>query len=184
MDTTAEWIVSTVNDKIVSVSLDYGIFARIAKQIAALPAESIKEIVCRKAPTDEILSMAGRVKWEDLWLFGTDFQINVWRHLFGLTHPAPQDSRPRLMSYSDFAELCGNRPGVRAVAHAIGQNPVAIIIPCHLIIPKETMDRIEETGRQAENSLFGTDGLILDPSLDFGNYRYGKEIKKRLLTGE
>lgn len=184
MDTAPDWIVSTVNDKIVSVSLDYSIFARIAKQIAALPAESIRGIVCRRVPEDEIIRMSRSIKWEDLWLFGTDFQKNVWRHLFDLTHPAPADPRPKLMSYSDFAALCGNRPGVRAVAHAIGQNPVAIIIPCHLIIPKETMDRIEETGRQAENSLFGTDGLILDPSLDFGNYRYGKELKKRLLTGE
>ena len=44
------------------------------------------------------------------------------------------------------------------------------------------MDRIGEIERQAENSLFGTDGLIPDPSLDFGEYRYGKELKRRLIT--
>ena len=89
-----------------------------------------------------------------------------------------------LSENAHFAALCGKKSGVRAVAHAIGQNPVAIIIPCHLIIPKETMTRIEEIERQAENSLFGTDGLILDPTLDFGEYRYGKDLKKFLLTGE
>ena len=45
------------------------------------------------------------------------------------------------------------------------------------------MDRIREVARQAEHSLFGTDGLILDPTLDFGEYRYGKEIKRKLITG-
>ena len=45
-------------------------------------------------------------------------------------------------------------------------------------------DVMQEIERQAENSLFGTDGLILDPTLDFGEYRYGKDLKKFLLTGE
>lgn len=184
MDAAPKWIVSTIDDKIVSVSLDYTIFASIMKQVSRLPADSVSEIRCRKVPTEAVMEMARTVKWEDLRLFGTDFQIMVWQHLFGLTHFLKPGEHPRLMSYSDFAALCGKKPGVRAVAHAIGQNPVAIIIPCHLIIPKETMDRINDIEYQAENSLFGTDGLILDPTLDFGEYRYGKEIKKFLLTGE
>ena len=117
------------------------------------------------------------------FMYGSDFQRMVWRSLFDLTHALQPEEHPRLMSYSDFAALCGRKSGVRAVAHAIGQNPVAIIIPCHLIVPKETIDRMNEIKHQAENSLFGTDGLILDPSLDFGEYRYGKEIKKRLIVG-
>lgn len=134
--------------------------------------------------TGEVLGLAAATDWDDMRLFGSDFQKMVWRQLFGLTHhDGTFERRPRLLSYSDFAERCGKRPGVRAVAHAIGQNPVAVIIPCHLIVPKETMDRIREVARQAEHSLFGTDGLILDPTLDFGEYRYGKEIKRKLITG-
>lgn len=48
-------------------------------------------------------------------------------------------------------------------------------------MPKETIDRMAEIERQAENSLFGTDGLILNPGLDFGEYRYGKKIKKEII---
>lgn len=183
MDTAPEWIVSTIDNKIVSVSLDYRIFASIMKQISWLPASYASEIQCRKVGTEEVVRMSKTVKWEDMRLYGSDFQRMVWRSLFDLTHALQPEEHPRLMSYSDFAALCGRKSGVRAVAHAIGQNPVAIIIPCHLIVPKETIDRMNEIKHQAENSLFGTDGLILDPSLDFGEYRYGKEIKKRLIVG-
>lgn len=184
MEAGPEWIVSTIDRKIVSVSLDYRIFAEIMKKVSRMPVDSVREISCTKMQTHEILELAGNVRWEDLRLFGTDFQKMVWHGLFSITHhDGIFDKHPRLLSYSDFAERCGKKTGVRAVAHAIGQNPVAIIIPCHLIVPKETMDRVRETARQAEHSLFGTDGLILDPALDFGEYRYGKEIKKQLITG-
>lgn len=182
MDAAPEWIVSTVNDRIVSVSLDYTIFTEIMKKISRMPVESVSGINCRKVSTEDVIAMSPSVRWDDLYLFGTNFQKMVWKKLFDLTHPAPE-GHPRLLSYTDFADMCGKRSGVRAVAHAIAQNPAAIIIPCHLIVPKETMDRIEEIEHQAENSLFGTDGLIPDPSLDFGEYRYGKAIKKWLLTG-
>ena len=183
MDAAPEWIVSTVNDRIVSVSLDYTIFTEIMKKISRMPVESVSGINCRKVSTEDVIAMSPSVRWDDLYLFGTNFQKMVWKKLFELNHPAPESEHPELMSYTGFAEICGKKTGVRAVAHAIGQNPVAIIIPCHLIVPKETMDRVRETARQAEHSLFGTDGLILDPALDFGEYRYGKEIKKQLITG-
>lgn len=199
MEDTPDWIVSTIDNKIVSVSLDYRIFTDIMRSISWVSADSISEIRCTKVPMEEIMRMARTLAWEDLRLFGSDFQKMVWKKLFGLTHRegareylpdtsgrlSPEEGtgpvQPRLMSYTDFAAMCGKSSGARAVAHAVGQNPVAIIIPCHLIVPKETMDRLAEIERQAENSLFGTDGLILDPGLDFGEYRYGKEMKKKII---
>lgn len=182
MDADPDWIVSTVDGKIAAISLDFTIFTEIMKKISRLPADSVSEIKCFEMKTEEVLAMSGSVRWEDLRLFGSTFQKMVWKKLFELNHPAPESEHPGLMSYTGFAEICGKKTGVRAVAHAVAQNPVAIIIPCHLIVPKEAMDRIDEIERQAENSLFGTDGLIPDPSLDFGEYRYGKELKRRLIT--
>jgi methylated-DNA-[protein]-cysteine S-methyltransferase len=60
-------------------------------------------------------------------LRGTEFQRRVWDHLltipFGVTR-----------SYLTVAEALGDRNAVRAVGLANGQNPVAIIVPCHRVI--------------------------------------------------
>jgi methylated-DNA-[protein]-cysteine S-methyltransferase len=58
---------------------------------------------------------------------GTDFQQDVWRRLqtipFGTT-----------WSYGDIAKTLGRPSAYRAVAQAIGRNPVHLIIPCHRVI--------------------------------------------------
>ncbi|MGP4878670.1 methylated-DNA--[protein]-cysteine S-methyltransferase, partial [Klebsiella pneumoniae] len=57
-------------------------------------------------------------------LAGTPFQLQVWEAL--LTIPEGQ-----LRTYQDIAEQIGKPKAVRAVATAIGQNPIAYLIPCH-----------------------------------------------------
>ena len=96
---------------------------------------------------------------------------------------------PRLISYSDFADLCQNKAGVRAVAHAIGLNPVAIAIPCHLVVPKEAIDRIKEIQKKAESTIFkGNDismeKFLQDKGLDFGEYSLGRKLKRALIQKE
>jgi len=56
-------------------------------------------------------------------LAGTPFQLQVWEAL--LTIPEGQ-----LRTYQDI----GKPKAVRAVATAIGQNPIAYLIPCHRVI--------------------------------------------------
>ncbi|EJO41602.1 bifunctional transcriptional activator/DNA repair enzyme AdaA [Acinetobacter baumannii] len=59
-------------------------------------------------------------------LAGTPFQLQVWEAL--LTIPEGQ-----LRTYQDIAEQIG-KPKAGAVATAIGQNPIAYLIPCHRVI--------------------------------------------------
>ena len=40
----------------------------------------------------------------------------------------------QLRSYSDIAVAVGNPKAVRAVGSANGNNPIAIIIPCHRVV--------------------------------------------------
>jgi methylated-DNA-[protein]-cysteine S-methyltransferase len=58
---------------------------------------------------------------------GTDFQKRVWTELcripFGET-----------ISYGELARRIGNPAASRAVGHANGQNPIAVIVPCHRVI--------------------------------------------------
>jgi methylated-DNA-[protein]-cysteine S-methyltransferase len=62
-----------------------------------------------------------------LALHGTDFQRRVWAAL--LTIPYGTTT-----SYGELARRLGNPNGSRAVGLANGQNPVAIIVPCHRVI--------------------------------------------------
>lgn len=173
------WIVTTVDGKIASIAGDYRYFAAIAKAVAAASPDAFDSISTRKISTGELLSLSRTLKWEDLRLFGTDFQKKVWKTLFGLTHG---DGAPRLMSYTEFAELCGNPQGVRPVAHAVAINPVAAVIPCHLIVPKEAMDKAAAIRTAAlQTTLFkGADLYLLD-TVDVGDYAWGPGVKREMI---
>ena len=60
-------------------------------------------------------------------LTGTNFQRHVWQALLGVGYG-------RTASYLDVAKLLNNPQSVRAVGAANGQNPLAIVWPCHRII--------------------------------------------------
>src|SRR5690606_38787433 len=57
---------------------------------------------------------------------GTDFQRRVWDALLQIP-----DGQTR--SYGQIAALLGKPTATRAVAAAIGRNPIGIIIPCHRV---------------------------------------------------
>ncbi|KAF1303427.1 MULTISPECIES: methylated-DNA--[protein]-cysteine S-methyltransferase [Enterococcus] len=81
---------------------------------------------------------------------GTSFQQKVWRELV-------QVPFGKVETYSELAKKVGNEKGVRAVANAVGRNPLMVVVPCHRIVGKN-----------------GT----------FTGYRGGIPLKKRLLAHE
>ncbi len=83
-------------------------------------------------------------------LKGTDFQKRVWQELLNIPYGQTR-------TYKEIAKAIGNERAVRAVATAIGKNPLMIIIPCHRVI--------------------GSDGKIR-------GYAYGLDIKENLLSLE
>ncbi len=58
---------------------------------------------------------------------GTPFQIQVWRALL-------QIRTGTLVSYGSLAAKIKNPKAARAVGTAVGQNPLAYVIPCHRVI--------------------------------------------------
>ena len=83
-------------------------------------------------------------------LRGTNFQLKVWEALLQIPVGAAT-------TYAGIAARIGKPGASRAVGTAIGQNPIAVLIPCHRVIRKVG---------------------------DFGNYRYGALRKKALLVRE
>jgi len=70
---------------------------------------------------------AGRVP---LHVRGTNFQVQVWEALLDLGSRGP-------LSYSRLAEAIGRPRAARAVGQAVGDNPVAWIIPCHRVLRRD-----------------------------------------------
>jgi AraC family transcriptional regulator of adaptative response/methylated-DNA-[protein]-cysteine methyltransferase len=96
--------------------------------------------------------LAGHTSWPQLPydIRATAFQRKVWDYL--RTIPEGQT-----IHYSEIAAAIGQPRAARAVARAVASNPVAIVIPCHRVVPK---------------------------SGGVGGYRWGPERKKRLLSIE
>lgn len=86
----------------------------------------------------------------DYTLHGTDFQISIWQSLAKIPYGA-------VLTYQSFASLTAYPNAIRAVASAIGKNPLSIILPCHRVIRN--------------------DGSL-------GGYAGGIAVKKRLLALE
>jgi methylated-DNA-[protein]-cysteine S-methyltransferase len=61
---------------------------------------------------------------------GTAFQLQVWKAL--CTIPAGET-----LSYAGLAKRIGRPTAVRAVGHANGANPVAVVVPCHRVIGRD-----------------------------------------------
>ncbi|WP_316844291.1 methylated-DNA--[protein]-cysteine S-methyltransferase [Pedobacter psychrodurus] len=62
-----------------------------------------------------------------LHLKGTDFQLKVWEALLKIP-------MGKLATYGNIAKQLQNPNASRAVGSAIGDNPVAFLIPCHRVI--------------------------------------------------
>ncbi|MGA0612708.1 methylated-DNA--[protein]-cysteine S-methyltransferase [Caldimonas sp. KR1-144] len=60
-------------------------------------------------------------------LAGSDFQRSVWQALLSV----PAGETP---TYGALARSLGRADAVRAVAAAVGRNPVSIVVPCHRIV--------------------------------------------------
>ncbi|MGV0025398.1 bifunctional DNA-binding transcriptional regulator/O6-methylguanine-DNA methyltransferase Ada [Phormidesmis priestleyi ANT.L61.2] len=80
----------------------------------------------------------------------TAFQIQVWQAL-------KQIPIGTTISYSDLATAIGQPTSIRAVASACARNPIALLVPCHRVVPK-------------------TGGM--------GGYRWGVDRKQALLDLE
>lgn len=191
MDKDGKWVIVRIDGKIASISTDYRAMLAIAGELSRQKNPEYAEITIRTVSFEDVWDLRRQVSWEDFLLFGTAFQKRVWKCLYELLDeiPAKGEDALKLLSYSDFAERCGCLSGVRAVAHAVGLNPLAVLIPCHLIVPKEAIDRIDSIRTKAQSTIFKgedlcIDKILSDPSIDLGEYALGRPLKRELIRHE
>lgn len=63
-------------------------------------------------------------------LMGTDFQLQVWRALLQIPFG-------EVINYENLANYLGRPQSTRAVASAVGKNPISLLIPCHRVLRKD-----------------------------------------------
>jgi methylated-DNA-[protein]-cysteine S-methyltransferase len=98
---------------------------RIARAGGAVPGDDAFGEAVRQL--DEWFAGA-RTEFDlELDLRGTDFQLRVWNAL-------RQIPFGRTVSYRDVAAAAGFPGAARATGHAVGRNPVAIVVPCHRVV--------------------------------------------------
>jgi AraC family transcriptional regulator, regulatory protein of adaptative response / methylated-DNA-[protein]-cysteine methyltransferase len=97
---------------------------------------------------------------EKIHLFaqGTNFQLKVWEAL--LTIP-----KGSVSTYQKIAESIYNPKAVRAVGTAIGQNPIAFLIPCHRVIRKEGLVGEYHWGSTRKKALLGFEMATVSANL-------------------
>ncbi|WP_026633024.1 methylated-DNA--[protein]-cysteine S-methyltransferase [Dyadobacter alkalitolerans] len=79
---------------------------------------------------------------------GTNFQLKVWEALLSIPKGA-------VTTYQQIAQSIGHPAAVRAVGSAVGDNPIAYLIPCHRVIRKEGMLGEYRWGSLRKKALIG-----------------------------
>lgn len=94
-----------------------------------------------------------------LHLKGTNFQVQVWRALLRVPEGCVVD-------YGGLARRLGKPTAARAVATAVGDNPVSVIIPCHRVLRRHGELGGYRWGLQRKLALLGWELARDDQSLD------------------
>ena len=117
---------------------------------------TIREDSARTAPyISRIFQPAlGSLEKLPLLVQGTNFQLKVWEALLTI----PQGA---VTTYQQIAESIGNPKAVRAVGTAIGDNPIAYLIPCHRVIRKEGILGEYRWGSTRKKALVGLEAAGL-----------------------
>ncbi|MCI0611740.1 methylated-DNA--[protein]-cysteine S-methyltransferase [bacterium] len=90
-----------------------------------------------------------------LHLKGTEFQIKVWESLVKIPSG-------KLSTYGKIADQIANPKASRAVGSAIGDNPVAYLIPCHRVIQSTGTIGQYHWGSSRKAAIIGWEAARLD----------------------
>jgi AraC family transcriptional regulator, regulatory protein of adaptative response / methylated-DNA-[protein]-cysteine methyltransferase len=102
--------------------------ARLGRRLGGTPVPAPNAVLEQtQAELDAYFDGSLRAFAVPLAAAGTDFQQDVWRVLRGIPYGTTR-------SYGEQAAVLGRPTATRAVARANGDNPIAIIVPCHRVV--------------------------------------------------
>ena len=90
---------------------------------------------------------------------GTPFQKKIW----GILKEIPNG---KTKTYKDVALAHGDLKSIRAIATAIGKNPILLFIPCHRVIGSDGSMTGYAGGIERKNRLLALEGMSIQKTLD------------------
>jgi methylated-DNA-[protein]-cysteine S-methyltransferase len=115
-----ELLIESENDKIITVN-----FLKDNKK-EEVPTTATDQCITE---LEEYFYKGRKFFTVELEMRGSAFQLKVWNALLTIPYG-------RTCSYEDIAIRVGDLKSIRAVGLANGQNPIAILVPCHRVIGK------------------------------------------------
>lgn len=101
---------------------------RVQKRLKAQYAESKSKTLDQAAQELDEYFAGKRTLFDIPIAFsGSSFQNQVWEELLKIPYGT-------IISYKELAERTDNPKAVRAVATAVGANPISVFVPCHRVI--------------------------------------------------
>lgn len=120
-------------------------------------AEIVRDASVLKSFVEELLKhLSGKKKRLDLPLDiqATAFQMQVWELLRKIPYG-------ETVTYSQIAEMLGDRKKVRAVARACASNRIAVVIPCHRVVGKGGKLSGYRWGTERKRELLGREAAAI-----------------------
>ncbi|MBE6928250.1 MAG: methylated-DNA--[protein]-cysteine S-methyltransferase [Ruminococcaceae bacterium] len=90
---------------------------------------------------------------------GTPFQHAVWSKMSEIPYG-------KVTTYGQLAEAIGQPTAVRAVANAVGQNPLLILQPCHRVVACDGLGGFS-AGMEAKRALLRLEGVEISENQAF-----------------
>jgi AraC family transcriptional regulator of adaptative response/methylated-DNA-[protein]-cysteine methyltransferase len=117
-------------------------------------AEFIEDAKVTAQAAKEILkTLQGKKSAAPVALFGTAFQIKVWKELLKIKCGST-------VTYQDIAQRVGKPKAVRAVGSAVGKNTISIIVPCHRVVNKTGAGMKYAWGADVKKQLLKAEGAL------------------------
>jgi O-6-methylguanine DNA methyltransferase len=119
-------------------------FAQASQLVVASAARQLREYLAGKRRTLDVpVDLRG----------GSPFQRRVWRAILSIPYG-------RVRSYKWVASRVGGAGYARAVGHALGANPVPIVIPCHRVVAHDASLGGFTGGIQVKRRLLALEGIL------------------------
>lgn len=135
--------------KLRAITLSQTVGEEMANPITQKVAQQLREYFEKKRTDFEVFFMAP----------GTPFQFAVWAKMNEIPYG-------KVATYGQLAAAIGQPNAVRAVANAVGQNPLLILQPCHRVVAADGLGGFS-AGLEVKRTLLRLEGVEISENKAF-----------------